>query len=187
MRIYEPLDHFDYYELDVKCSCYICKEWRSRRNVFQKAQALVANKKCSLDDCSVDMKGSCADCRSGMQLRLLFHASNNRRDLYSECSWHASEMEHPELGKAFMAWITKIINNRSTRRDSWWVGKAPYLPVQFWLTMFRVNATRGTLHYDDMFLGLEEFPMHSSSLLEEPIEVPIALAVSGMIAVSGAA
>lgn len=157
---FEPLDHYDYGELDLLCTCELCAEWRLRLSLLQDVQKRIEQKICTNSSCAKDMKGRCDDCRVGIKLRTSYLASLNRRDLYSECSFHAFHMEPRIVGKAFMAWVHNILADRGTRTDGWWVGKAPFLPIQYWLTMFRRSVATGTdaTAGDDDLADFEHMP-----------------------------
>ena len=177
-RVFPPLEHYDYYDLDRFCICPLCIEWRERLKAFQLAQSLVTARvaTCTTYGCFNDMRGPCDPCRTGRATRAAFHASNNRRDLYSECSWHASAMEPAMVGEYFMQWLTRILANRTTYKDSWWVGKAPYLSLQYWLTMFQISVTKDRVYEDRLFVDLDSLPR--SGLLSDPLH---SLTVSGEV------
>lgn len=143
LREFDPLDHYDYGEVDYLCSCSLCAEWRNRLAELQSVQKRIETKKCDNAHCVRDMKGRCDDCKTGIKLRSSYLASLNRRDLYSESSFHAYCMSPKALGEAYMAWIDKILSDREARPDGWWVGRAPFLPMQYWLTMFRRAVALG--------------------------------------------
>lgn len=182
-RVYGPLEHADYPELDLLCSCSLCVEWRSRLQQLLPAQEAAAQKfkTCQVRGCLIDMKGPCEECRSGMKLRSSYIASLNRRDLYSECSFHASHMEAP-VGHAFMEWVIKVINNRAQRGDGWWVGQAPYFPLQYWITMFKRSISLGI---DDLDMSIttetEDLPNMAGGALTLAASSGMSISASGAI------
>lgn len=181
-RTFGPLDHYDYSALDEFCQCELCTEWRVRFSALIEAQKRVQDRvaTCDLKDCHIDMKGKCEDCKAGIKLRTSYLASLNRRDLYSECSFHADSMALPGqsniVGQAFMNWITNVLNDREQRGDGWWIAKAPFFPMQYWLTMFRRSVSLDSDNLDDeMFTEAEVMPRGTLSTL-----------VSGLVAVAAA-
>ena len=167
-REFPALEHYDYYDLDRYCVCPLCVEWRERLAALQLAQDAVTKKAkhCEVAGCFRDMKGPCPECRAGMFSRTAFHASNNRRDLYSECSWHASAMDSAFVGERFMEWLARIMANRTVYRDSWWVGKAPHLSLQYWLTMFHLSVEREVVMENRLIVDLGRMP-HSANRAAE--------------------
>lgn len=139
-RIYPPVEHHDYGELDVYCCCDLCNDWRQKLQCLQGFQVNLPKKDCVEESCHPDLKGPCAECRLALRQRMIYLAALNRRDLYSECSYHASRMDPEIVGESFMVYITKIVKDRKTRADGWWTNKAPYLPLQFWITMFKQST-----------------------------------------------
>lgn len=143
--VYSPLDHGDY---PSDCACWICAEARVRLLAFQAADHARNTHERSC---------SCALCRSYMRARSSHLASNNRRDLYGECSWHASLMDSPDVGKRLMIWVEEILSDRDTYTDGWWEGRMPYFPVAFWLTLFKRDVGAGIdrklAELDELLLG----------------------------------
>jgi hypothetical protein len=140
LREFDPLDHYDYGEIDLQCSCGLCADWRKKLSDLQRFQSYLPRKNCEHESCHPDLKGPCSDCKLALRSRMTYLAALNRRDLYSECSFHASNMEPPIVGEAFMRWVRAVVDDSTTRPDGWWTNKAPYLPMQFWITMFRQSV-----------------------------------------------
>lgn len=158
IREFDELEHGDYGELDIRCSCVLCEDWRAKLAVLQKFQAYLPRENCREFACHPDLKGPCQDCRQALKARQTYLAALNRRDLFSECSFHASMMESPMIGRAFMRWIREVIDNRETYPDGWWTNKAPHHPMQFWITMFKQSVISGVNLMEAMDAAIEELP-----------------------------
>lgn len=118
----KAVDHYDYPVLDSSCACSVCTDWRIKRDAYQAALAPVVahNRSCR-----------CAGCRSMRSLRTVYHASVNRRDLYSEMSWLVrNEPKGPDV----MTWLLHSEMQRPDRGDGWWEGRAPYYPLAHFLS-----------------------------------------------------
>jgi len=133
MKEFALLDHGDYSETDTQCCCVICMEWRRHLLALQRLQAATL---------SHERSCHCADCRSKMKTRSSYLASLNRRDLYSESSWHAAHMED-SIGEKFMGWLRGVLLDRGLRSDGWWEIRAPNLPLAQWQLMFRRAEAAG--------------------------------------------
>lgn len=157
-RQFDPLDHFDYGETDLQCSCTLCEDWRAKLSVLQGYQQMLPKKECLEVSCHPDLKGPCPDCRLAMKSRMIYLAALNRRDLYSECSFHGSMMENAAVGRTFMRWIRNVIDDRKTYPDGWWTNKAPFLPLQFWITMFKQSVISGMNLLDAVDNATTELP-----------------------------
>ena len=147
MRLYSPLDHFDYGELDNYCTCKICGAWRDRRSVFQQYQEMVES---HVHNCN------CKQCVATMPFRTAYLAALNKRDLYCEASWHASNLSpanplfsvtvtHPASAMAlgFMNWLETELTKGT---ESWWEIQGLKLPMDHWFGRFsRVVEASGAL------------------------------------------
>lgn len=158
MRVFDPTDHYDYAEIDEHCSCDLCSEWRVKLANLNNFKQDLPKKNCREKTCHPDLKGPCSDCRMALRARMVYLAALNRRDLYSECSYHASRMEPPIVGESFMDYISGIVMDRSARQDGWWTNKAPYLPIQFWITMFKRSLLSDIDVLEEVDLATAELP-----------------------------
>ena len=131
MKAYSPLEHFDYSLTDSACCCQVCVDWRVKLIALKDAHTHIESHK---RDCS------CADCSAYMKSRSAYLAALNRRDLYSECSWHALDMEE---GARFMGWLTGILFDRKLKSDGWWESRGPHLPLSYWKMMFKRSFAIG--------------------------------------------
>lgn len=137
LKSFPPLEHHDYKTLDVECGCPICIDWRAKQSALDAAQLVILkhNRGCV-----------CPDCRVAMRKRSALLAVRNRRDLYCECSWHASMVDHRNdifdltcsvpgsgLGERFMGWVGVQLTKRS---DGWWEKLGPQLPLSVWFDNF---------------------------------------------------
>lgn len=115
------LRHFDYEQLDQGCSCEVCAEWRRRRATYQAAEQLCIGhgKSCM-----------CPDCQAMRKVRTAYHAADEKRNLYSEMSFHAG-VKHLRDGERVMQWVREEIMS-GRRTDGWWEGRAPYYPLAYW-------------------------------------------------------
>lgn len=114
------LRHFDYTEIE-NCDCEVCADWRRKRDLYQAAAALVAGHGRSC---------TCAGCKSMRSVRTAYHAADERRNLYSEMSFHAGLGDLAD-GELKMMWLKdEIMSGR--RSDGWWEGRAPYYPMGHW-------------------------------------------------------
>lgn len=177
-KVFAPLDHYDYGELDALCECSLCQDWRIKLKFLKQYQDNLPKKDCPEKSCHPDLKGPCSDCRLGLRARMIYLAALNRRDLYSESSFHADAMDPPVLGEAYMAWIKGVIDDRKTREDGWWTNKAPYLPMQWWLTMFKRSVMEGI----DVLAAVDE----ATEELPKAYLTSTSVIASGMVA-SGSA
>jgi hypothetical protein len=171
MRQFPPLDHYDYGDLDAQCICMVCLEWRTQLSRLQSLQERITHhgKACK-----------CALCTQAMKARSAYLAALNRRDLYCESSWHASEML-PRLGEHFMQWLGGQLADRRARDDRWWENWAPHLPIAYWQRCWR-NSVLGLgddvqAAEQDMFANL---PMMANATL-----AAMQLAASSGMAASG--
>lgn len=138
LRKFEPLEHYDYRVLDVECGCAICIDWRAKQAALDAAQATLAG--------HVPIRCRCAGCRQHTKLRSAQLAARNRRDLYCECSWHASMLDQRNaifdlaasvpgsgLGERFMDWVHGQVHTKS---DGWWEKLGPQLTLGTWFDNF---------------------------------------------------
>lgn len=140
-KIYPPLNHYDYRILDIECRCQVCHDWRMKQQAFQKLVPPTAGhaRNCACHDCWVKMRA-----------RSAYIAASNRRDLYSESSWHASQItdhncafdaalsaQGSGMGLHFMKWVQGQLRARG---DGWWVISAPYRAVSDWIDDFTAAA-----------------------------------------------
>lgn len=129
---YGPLEHCDYRVLDARCICKVCVEWR---------EALAAYE-AGIERCSTHIRGcKCLDCKGMFRARSRYLAAMNRRDLYSESSFHASRNMVELTGFKFMGWVTNIVGDRIERPDGWWEKSAPLLPLAHWFNKFNRSVS----------------------------------------------
>lgn len=130
-RVANPLlQHYDYPALDQVCTCLICVDWRKKRAVFHDAQIRVDGH---------DRSCMCADCKAMRSVRTAFHAADERRNLFCEVSFHASEKSLPD-GVRVMEWLHDELTS-GRRTDGWWEGRAPYYPLSYWF----MQAKKGVM------------------------------------------
>lgn len=126
--LYGPLEHADYPLLDQRCACSICIDWRDKKAIFDAALQIVI---------SHQRTCKCAECKVMRRAGTAYHASNNRRDLYSEMSYLVGGKK---WGHHAMRWLENEIKDPA-RTDGWWQGRAPYYSMASWLNRFVHSAT----------------------------------------------
>ncbi len=125
MKVFGPLEHYDYAAIDAHCGCGVCEDWRGTYKAFEAARLLIINHERSC---------LCVDCKAMYSARSRYLAALNRRDLYSEASYHATR--DPSLGPQFMSWVgTQMVEPRP-KSQNWWEIKAPALSLLTWFTTF---------------------------------------------------
>lgn len=147
-KIFPPLDHYDYKALDAFCACAVCREWRSRQAVFLKYMGVTTGHSISC---------TCQDCQARMKARSPHLAALNRRDLYCEASWHASQITTYNnafghslsvygsgMGVHFMTWLT---GQFTERKEGWWIINAPYRSIDRWIRDFQVALEASGIGY----------------------------------------
>jgi hypothetical protein len=117
-RIYPPLDHYDYSAIDTGCCCTVCEDQRIR--LIEMTVLVVA----TADHHRIC---KCKLCKERKASRTAYFAAVNRRDLYSESSYHAKIW----LGESFMTWITSVLEDKQ-RSDGWWMLQAPWKHMGNW-------------------------------------------------------
>jgi len=126
MRVFDPLEHFDYGELDLHCCCAICEEWRSSlaaMKLIEPIKQKYGNNCSKLQDPTVI---------PFVKARSIYHAALNRREMYCELSYHAAQNKN---GGALMDWAGNLILDRK-RADSWWERYGNEVSLGYWLTLF---------------------------------------------------
>lgn len=123
MKVYKPLEHSDYSYTDADCCCEICTDWRQKLEVIQAALKTTDGhrRNCYCDNCKKMRKAKAA-----------YLAALNRRDFYSEMSWHAG---HYTSGLAIemMNWVHDQL---SSKTDGWWYVASSRVMVGDWLDKF---------------------------------------------------
>lgn len=128
---YGPLQHFEYVELDKHCHCPICESWRTAFARYNELLAKVWDHAKPLGKCK------CEDCKVAMKARTPYLAALNRRDLYSEGSWHAST--NMLKGERFMDWLHTEITGEK-HGDGWWAAYAPEMRLGRWMQLYEQAA-----------------------------------------------
>lgn len=178
VKEFDLLEHGDYGETDLRCTCALCEDWRAKLAVLQKFQSYLPRETCPEYACHPDLKGPCADCRLGLKARMTYLAALNRRDLYSECSFHASMMESQMIGRSFMQWVRDIIDDRANYPDGWWTNKAPHHPLQFWITMFKQSIISGVNLMETVDDAIEALPRGYLTATSSPVS---GITASGLV------
>lgn len=125
MKKFGPLEHYDYETLDAQCVCIVCEDWRGTAKALEKAREVIADHPRSC---------LCCECKAMYSARSRYLAALNRRDLYSEASYHATR--DPALGPRFMSWVGVQMIEPRPKSQNWWEIKAPALPLLAWFTTF---------------------------------------------------
>ena len=118
MRRYSFLEHYNYTEIDADCSCALCEEWRTKREVVERIGAHFTRIGWTKEKASA---------------RLAYFAVTNRRDLYCESSFHAAKNW---WGTLFMGWLKDIAIEVDYADRCWWERDAPRLPLEWWFRQF---------------------------------------------------
>lgn len=125
MKTFGPLEHYDYAVVDTQCDCVVCEDWRATLKVYEVAVAVRADHKRSC---------LCRTCKDMYSARSKYLAAMNRRDLYSEASYHAAN--EPKLGVQFMSWIETQVAEPRPKSQNWWEIKSASLPLGKWFLAF---------------------------------------------------
>lgn len=151
-RIFQPLNHYDYGVLDEFCACPVCQDWRQKQITFMSfVQATWKHQ----------LGCKCDGCQGKMRTRSLHLAALNRRDLYCEASWHASQITDTTsafdrcmsqmgsgLGLHFMTWLR---GQFCEKPEGWWVITAPYRAISDWIDDFSLALELSGIGYKRPF------------------------------------
>lgn len=125
-KIFAPLEHYDYGQLDKACGCRLCEDLRSTQASYQAALDRVAGH---------PLGCLCQSCKDKYTARSGYLAANHRRDIYSEASFHAAH-EPADLGQRFMEWMGLQVREDDKHTRGWWVIAAAELPMVRWFTEY---------------------------------------------------
>ncbi len=167
MREFPPLDHGDYAVLDIECSCSICTEWRKTRKRYYSFTPNAWKKVCR-GELVVNHSRACT-CKVCLdpkykKSRTAYLGATERRNLYCESSWHA-ESNPVLLGELYLSWLKDTLADRETRSDGWWEGRSPYLPIQYWITQFRLDMRAEADQFKELMVTVSGIPKAAVGLL----------------------
>jgi hypothetical protein len=117
MRVYGPLEHYNYQVLDKDCSCRVCEDWRNKKAVVEKRGDLYTR----------------VTRTDALDARLSYFAAATRRDLYCESSYHATRNW---WGPYFMNWLDGVTIEVDKTDRNWWNRVASRLPLLWWFRQF---------------------------------------------------
>lgn len=132
MRV-DPLTHYDYVFVEERCSCWVCEDYRRKRDIFQRLYTAVADHHRSC---------MCAGCKTMRRAHTAERAADERWTLYCEMSYHAAH--DPYMGERAMRWIAGELVDPE-RGDGWWEGRAPYYSLGYWTWRFRMAMARAAM------------------------------------------
>lgn len=165
--VFKPLEHFDYGELDYRCTCSICGDWRTKLFTLQQHRTGCAS--------TAPRLCKCDGCKAFFRLQSAYLAALHRRDLYCESSWHAHQMEPRALGESFISWIEAVVADSQLRSDGWWIERGSHMPMAYWHSAFRKEM-----------LGSQRLGALAEAVSGFPVSALTAF-LSSVAAVSGAA
>jgi hypothetical protein len=121
VQVHYNVRHSD--EAIETCGCGLCHDWRVRRAEVERMAPFVEGH---------ERGCQCGYCRVERQLRFGFLGSVNRRDLWTEMTYHT------ELNKDFRQNATTVLQRlrreleNPERTQAWWAIEGGRLPMGFW-------------------------------------------------------
>lgn len=126
--IFDLLSHYSYPELDEGCRCRICQSWRDTQEIYFGYLKITEDHRLGC---------RCDDCRSLMRARSGYLAATNRRNLFCELSWHATQQKH---GIALMRWLWgQIVEQPVVYNDRFWEHNGAETPLISWFREFSAH------------------------------------------------
>lgn len=128
-----PLDHYDVDEND-DCTCRYCNVWRVRRDVVNRFRMLFDARRCRCANCTADPKNTVWKCLHYQKSQYQFLASANRRELWTEMSFHG-KFGTEQDGLELMDWLDRKIRSME-HREGWWALHAERHSLDYWFCQF---------------------------------------------------
>lgn len=106
------------------CTCALCVEWRMRRLEVERVQPIMEGHRWGNCGCPV--------CTIGRQLHFGFLGVTNKRDLWTEMSYHAHTDKAYRGNPAAVMRILKREMEDPRRTLNWWSLEGGRMPMGFW-------------------------------------------------------
>jgi hypothetical protein len=130
MRNFSFAEH--YLALDDNCTCHLCAQWRERRDAMN---ALFPPTDGHARSCS------CSACGNFRQAHQAFLDTSNRRDLWSELSFHTAKNEFLRPYSAQIQEATEKLLTDPRVKPSWWAIRGGQFSLSYWFGRVQTAVT----------------------------------------------
>ena len=106
------------------CGCTLCRDWHARRKDVESVLPLVEGHRWANCDC--------AFCTVARQLHFGFLSATNRRDLWTEMTYHVAVDKALRPRASEVLAVVKSELEDSQRTNNWWALEGGRMPMGFW-------------------------------------------------------
>lgn len=120
-----PTVHFNYDDLDEKCHCALCSEYRSTLAHYIRRRKDTKGHSATCD---------CFMCVSKQAAILEMRVASNKRDIYCELSYLTNQHR---LGSQFLRWVYAKMTDEKFRGADWWANSSMQLTLRNWMDQWQ--------------------------------------------------
>ena len=120
----KAVNAFHHYDvLDEDCGCPLCIDWRAWRDASNKlAEAVIEH----------DRNCTCVQCNAFHKARFSFLATENRRNVWTEISYHVTYSDDFIHHKTTIMTRLKNMLDDTSVTNNWWAICGAYYPLAWW-------------------------------------------------------
>jgi hypothetical protein len=146
------LDHHDAFP-STACSCRYCSDYNMTKAALESVLKVMDDAPCDCELCQQKIPGTiwphsrgcpCDVCRQAEKANTAFCAAANRRDFWSEMSYHAvhdPDLTRSHQSEALMAWAAAELNaERARGLTGFWSVIANRYSIGHWIDRFETVA-----------------------------------------------